>query len=209
MQTDTGWSPPRDQDHYIEIDDVLPDTKVAGMFLGDIHRCQSLDQNEICWYSGTPVTLDHGHRPPKGILHHFYRKTSDGYVQAQKPKLCPIEDSRIKTHYQLGVITELDQIPWDRCYQFFDCYIDMVVTPEVYAEINRKINGFFSSKQVSWNFKDLRVEAGTSSLEEKTIDQNYYKLAIREWSEGNLNHLPLELRDKFLGRVEKLFEGRG
>lgn len=211
MQTDTGWSPPRDQDHYIEIDNVLPDTRVAGVFLGDIHRCQSLDKNEICWYSGSPITLDHGHRPPKGVLHHFYQKTPSGYTQFQKPILTPIDDQRIKTHYQLGTISEIDKIPWDRCYQYFDSYLDLVVTPEIHAEIGKKISGFFSNKQVSWSFdRELRSDPNSpTALDEEAVGMTFYKMAIKEWSQSNLVHLSSSLVDEFTGRVEKLFEGRG
>lgn len=210
MQTDTGWSPPRDQDHYIEIDQVLPDTKVAGVFLGDIHRCQSMDEKQICWYSGSPVTLDHGHKPPKGLLHHFYKKSGSLFEQAKLPELKPLDDSRIKVHQQLGVLTDLEKIPWASCYNFNDAYLDLIVTPDVYAEINKKVSGFFTSKQVSWTFlREEKPELENSSLAEAEITQLYYSKAIKEWTLLNLPNFSPSLQDEFVGRAEKLFEVRG
>jgi DNA repair exonuclease SbcCD nuclease subunit len=217
MTTDTGWSVenkksefPRDQDHYIEINEVLPDTNVVGIFLGDIHKCQALDEKQICWYSGSPVTLDHGHRLPKGVLHHFYERTADGIQRIKLPELKPLEDPRIKIHKQLGLIDKVEKIPWDKCLQFKDAYIDMVVTPEVQAEIDTKIPGFFHSKQITYSHKETPVEIETSSLEvEEKVTGNYYKIAIREWFDLNKNDLPVTLKTEAINRLDKLFEGRG
>jgi len=210
MQTDTGWSPPRDQDHYIEINNVLPESSVVGMFLGDIHRCQAMDDKQICWYSGSPVTLDHGHKPPKGILHHYYQKVGSVYQQVKLPELMPLDDIRIRGHQQLGVLSDIDLIPWGSCYNYNDSYIDLIVTPDVYSEINKKIVGFFSSKQVSWSFvREEKPDIETSSLVEAEITQIYYSKAIKEWTSLNLPNFSDSLQDEFVERAEKLFEVRG
>lgn len=212
MQTDTGWTPPRNQEKYIEIDDVLPETRVAGVFLGDIHRCQPMDKGRLCWYSGSPVTLDHGHKMPKGILHHFYSRTADGLVKAKEPELVPIDDPRIKMHFQLGKVFEVDVIPWDRLYQHFDCYLDIVVTPETYAAISKQIPGFFHSKQVSYSFKENAADAAVKEegAEEAQEDAaEYYRRLIRMWTDDNLDDLPAALRDDFLERTGKVFDERG
>jgi DNA repair exonuclease SbcCD nuclease subunit len=211
MQTDTGWSPPRDQDHYIEIEDVIPDTnEVAGIFLGDIHRCQSMDKNKVSWYSGSPVTLDHGHHLPKGILHHQFKKTGDLYTRVDDPQLKSLDDPRIKVHHQLGKVFDVEKIPWEQLYQYADSYIDIVVTPEVYAEINKKMEGFFDNKQVSSSFKESApVQVETKEEEENLIEDNYYRTLIRSWVADNLDSFSVSLKDEFLHRTEKMFEGRG
>jgi len=210
MVTDTGWSPPRDQDHYIEINEVLPDTRVAGVFLGDIHKCQAMDDRNICWYSGSPTTLDHGHKLPKGVLHHYYERKNGVYTQAKLPELKSLDDNRIKIHQQLGLIAQEEQIPWSKCYSFNDSYLDLIVTPETYSIISKKIPGFFSNKQVSWSFKrEEEIEVATSSLQETDITQHYYSKAIKEWTSVNLNHFNSSMQDEFVTRVEKLFAARG
>jgi len=209
MQTDTGWSPPRDQDHYIEIENVLPDTDVVGVFLGDIHKCQAMDEKKISWYSGTPVTLDHGHHLPKGVLHHHYVKSGGVYTRAGDPKLHAIDDARIKVHHQLGKIFDVEKIPWEKVYQYADGYIDLVVTPEVYAEINNRVEGFFSNKQVTSSFKETTVEVSREEVMLEIVEDNFYKKLIRSWVVDNLDSYPMVLKDEFLHRVEKMFEGRG
>lgn len=153
MRTDTGWSPPRDQDHYVEINNVL-NHRVVGVFLGDIHKCQHLDEEQRCWYSGSPVTLDHGHRLPKGVLHHFYRLSSDGNWEIDKePKLIAIDDPRIRTHFQLGILSDPNDLP----RKYLDlvaagrAYIQMTITPEVETKLGYEYPDLLTSTYVAYN----------------------------------------------------------
>ena len=106
MQTDTGYSPPRDQDDYIEVENLIED-QIAGMFVGDIHRCQPLDRRRACWYSGSPITHDFGHRLPKGVLvHRFALDSADRWVRDGEPELVDLPDDRIRsTTSQLNIDT--------------------------------------------------------------------------------------------------------
>lgn len=212
MQTDTGWSPPRDQDHYIEIDDILPShPEIAGVFLGDIHRSQSLDVQKLCWYSGSPVTLDHGHKLPKGVLYHYYDYKDGGWKKHDKTDLVAIDDDRIRSHYQLGKVLTEESIPWERVYQHLTCYLSLVVTPEIYAVINEKVPGFFANQQVTFEFDrkmDKKITEDSAILQEKDISLSYYQGAIQEWSEINLVDYSADLKLAFVQRAVKNFEGR-
>lgn len=206
MQTDTGWSPPRNQDKYIEIEDVLPDTEVLGVYLGDIHRCQAMDKKKVCWYSGSPVTLDFGHRLPKGVLHHYFE---DGR-RVKDPELVAIDDPRIRVHQQLGKIERIEDIPWGTCYQYLDRYLHMVITPEVKAEISRKIDGFFQSKHVSYDSVDISTEEQVEQeVSESEEVKEHYEGLVKRWVEDKLDDYPVDLRDEFLQRACKHFEERG
>jgi len=211
MQTDTGWSPPRDQDHYIEINDVMSEASfVQGVFLGDIHRCQYLDDNELVWYSGTPITLDHGHRPPKGLLHHPYEKKNGIWSKIKEhTQLKPLSDPRLKTHVKVGQVTKTEDIPWDTIKRE-GVYVDLVLSPEVHRAIIEEVPDFFSKPEVSWSFERKITAEITeeSSFHEEKLDDKYYSKAIQEWAELNLTHLSEVLKDEFTRRAETLFVGR-
>jgi DNA repair exonuclease SbcCD nuclease subunit len=212
MQTDTGWSPPRNQDRYIEIEDVMSDV-VRGIYLGDIHKCQVMDKRGVSWYSGSPVTLDYGHRLPKGILHHRFEMKGGMWERVGDPALMPIDDPRIKVHHQLGKITRVEDIPWEKCKKYEECYLDMVVTPEVFDEMKRRVEGIFESKQVSYSSAEVAVAQQQVEEEKLSEDESvqvsfHYDNLLQSWVEDNLTDYPKPLKEDFLGRVEKDFAQR-
>lgn len=219
MKTDVGFSPPRDQDKYAEVNDFLPESKVVSMFLGDIHRCQAMDDDGVSWYAGSPVTLDFGHRLPKGVLHHTFVKGTAGWQRDGAPKLHTLEDGRIRCHRSLGKILDTDDIPWDLVTNHKAHYLSLIVSPDVFKEISDKEPLFFSSPHVDFEF-DKRIqntktagESAVSSLESDEdlttdLSDDYYELAISEWMEINLTSFDASLKEDFLKRVFTNFVGK-
>lgn len=178
IKTDKGWTP-RKQDRYIDIKNILKDFNFSGIFVGDIHRSQCLDDEGICWYSGSPITLDHSHELPKGVLVHTYEDDL-----AISHELIPIEDSRIKVHRQFGILKNPDNIPMAELGQFENFYFQLVVSPEVYAVIDKTLPSFFSSPNVSWEFPRQRATLAVKDQEEQK-DEDYYEDLINQWVTDN------------------------
>lgn len=210
IQTDVGWEPPRNQDHYVEINDIL-DPTVYGVFLGDIHRCQCLDEGKVVWYSGSPVTLDFGHKQPKGILHHKFITRGPQWVRDGEPILEPLSSElhshELRQHTSVGIVADAKNIPWDEINR--GGYIDIVVTPEVYQEINTKLPNFFDSANVAWEFKRSEESAVDEATGTPTSMESYHRPLRDAWIDENLVNLPADLRDEVKIRVQKDFEARG
>lgn len=204
IQTDTGWEPPRNQDHYVEINNLPRVCK--GIFLGDIHRSQCLDDEDVAWYCGSPVTLDFGHSLPKGLLHHKFVKDGQSWKRDGKPVLKALDDPEIRQHYQVGVVTDVKDIPWSLVTKK-NAYVDLVVSPEVYEEIKTKSPTFFDSSNVSWGFP--RVDATVPDISKPATMEDYYRPLRDTWIEENLVNLSAELQDVCKQRVQKDFETRG
>lgn len=213
MVTDTGWTPPRDQDHYLEINNVVTDN-IAGIFLGDIHKCQSLDERQICWYSGSPITLDHGHKLPKGVLKHYYRLNATGrWSQDRLPELVPLSDSRIKQHIQLGRLTEENSLPLSFIVENYKKnYLQLTVSPEVGQLLEAKLPNFLMDPTVAWEHD--RGEVGTVNLntapEEIKVDTlvDYYRPLIEQWVQENGEHLAADEKEESLKLIMADFAGR-
>ena len=218
IQTDMGFEPSRKQDHYTEIKNVLTPT-LRGVFLGDIHRCQHLDEEGIVWYSGSPVTLDFGHCLPKGVLHHKFVRFEDRtdlegnvkewhWEQDGQPVLEPLADEAVRMHHKAGVITNSKDIPWDVLSKSNNAYVELVVTPEIFEEISAKMPRFFDSTTVSWSFH--RAEIATVQVEDKAQSmEDYYKPLRDTWIDENLVNLPVDLREACKLKAQKDFEVRG
>lgn len=214
MVTDTGWTPPRDQDHgYIEINNVVT-PEIAGVFLGDIHKCQALDDAQRVWYSGSPTTLDHGHKLPKGVLRHIYKQGSDGrWVQDRLPELLPLEDSRIKQHFQLGRILSPDQVPLGQITDLYrKHYVQMTIAPEVYQVLDTQFPDFFTSTLTNWEFdRGTEAVAAVSSVvdvEPSVSLEDYYKPLIEHWLTDNAEHLASDERAECLDMLLTDFRSR-
>jgi hypothetical protein len=204
MQTDTGYSPPRDQDDYIEVENLI-EGQVVGMFVGDIHRCQPLDSRRVCWYSGSPVTHDFGHRLPKGVLvHRFVKDGRDLWVRDQEPELVDLPDDRIRSHHQLGRILRVDDIPMEFLRGFKSRYLNLTVTPEVYQAIDRELPEFFHGPTVSYEFD----RAEPTEVVDETLDDTVDQGAILRWIDDNLVELAGDERDDVRARVFQDFSAR-
>jgi DNA repair exonuclease SbcCD nuclease subunit len=204
MRTDTGWSPPRDQDHYVDINNVM-NPNVVGVFMGDIHKCQALDEQRRCWYSGSPITLDHGHRLPKGVLHHFYRLSTDGNWEIDKePELMAIDDPRIRTHYQLGVLSDPNDLP----RKFFDlhgegrAYLQMAITPEVEIKLGYEYPDLLTSTFVAYTTvsdpNSITAVEAELAQEDEDVDAKLKAelLLIDKWFEEYSKALSKDARQK-------------
>lgn len=214
MITDTGWTPPRDQDHYIEINNVVT-PEIAGVFLGDIHKCQSLDASRRVWYSGSPTTLDHGHKLPKGVLQHVYRQNFDGlWEQATVPELRPLDDLRIKQHFQLGRLVDPEAIPLSQITDLYrKHYIQLTLSPEVYQVLDAQFPDFFTSSLVSWEF-DRGEQAATGSVAtaeydtDKNMSEEYYQPLIEQWLNDNAEHLSVLEKSETMAMLLSDFQAR-
>lgn len=215
MVTDTGWTPPRDQDHYLEINNVIT-PNIAGIFLGDIHKCQSLDERQVSWYSGSPVTLDHGHKLPKGVLKHYYGLSSDGHwVQDRLPELVPLSDSRIKQHIQLGRLLDPNSLPLSTIADNFKKnYMQMTLSPEVCQLLEEKLPNILMDPLVSWEH-DRGETTGTVTLDntetaEPDVDMmvDYYRPLIEQWVRENGETLTEDEKEESLDILMEDFRGR-
>ena len=212
ITTDVGWKPPRDQDRYIDVGELLEGSPgLKAVFLGDIHRCQSLDSKGISWYSGSPITLDHGHKMPKGLLiHHFV--DDNGWRRQGSPELRSILNyvPGLKFHSQLGILDQPDKIPFDVLSKHSGQYLQFTVTSEVYALIHRQIPDLFESPQVSFDHVVDADEKLSSSVdtpsEESTL--SYYESLIHQWILENGQELTKKEREIVLARIVKDFESR-
>ena len=200
ITTDTGFTP-RDQDKYIEIENVRG---VQAIFMGDIHACQKL--SEACWYSGSPTTLDHGHKLPKGILYHKFDESG----RVGEPVLLPLTESKLKTHLQVGTIDVVSEAVVTELKQHENRYIQITVTPETYAEIDKQVPGFFQSSNVSWEFKQEAVVAADVPEDVPDADlKNYYRPLINQWVAESLIHLTEDEKQECLSRLYEVFDKRG
>ena len=209
MVTDQGWTPPRDQDHYCEIENVLEGLDLAGVFMGDIHRCQPLDRREICWYSGSPVTHDFGHKLPKGVLVHRFRKTpQDLWARDGRPELVDLPDDRIRSHHQLGKIIKVDEIPMDFLRDFRRKYLSLTVTPETYQVIDKELPDFFHAQQVSYEFDRVESSPEATTDPDLAVDDTIDRGAIARFIDENLIELSKDERDEAFERVMRDFASR-
>ena len=205
METDTGYTPPRDQEKYLEIENVLADCQVSGIFLGDIHKCQNMDLKGVCWYSGSPITLDHGHKLPKGLLHHKFELDTD-WVRSNPPNLETIVDTRIRTHLQLGLVT--GEIVPNPCLNFEQHYIKLIVTPESYKVIDAANPEFFHSPLVSWDFDKTHITENNPEDTPATSQVHYYEDLVNKWTDENLYHLDTQDKSICLTRIFEQFKRR-
>jgi DNA repair exonuclease SbcCD nuclease subunit len=212
ISTDMGWKPPRDQDHYIDMEKLIDETALKGVFLGDIHRCQKLDPKGVAWYSGSPITLDFGEKMPKGVLIHKFKLQDLNWERDGKPELRSLIDyaPKLKFHKQLGVIDNPDNIPFEALSKHENQYLQFTVSAEVYAQVTRDMPKLFDSPQVSWDHT-IEVEKEsvipTSSTEE-TDQVSYYKPLIEQWLKDNGKELTKKERDEALIRIIADFETR-
>lgn len=218
MVTDTGYEPPRDQDKYVEINNVMDEApELSAIFLGDIHKNQCLDNNKICWYSGSPITLDFGHYLPKGILHHKFE--NDVLISSN---LIPLKNKFIKYHKVLGILDDVDSLPLEDIAEYKNRYLQCLVTPEVYQKINSMYPSFFFSPEVSWEYKkeklnikqavkDKTEENSTeeSTETEESLTNTYYETMLLKWIIENLNHLLKDEQTECFDRLIKIFKKRG
>lgn len=212
ITTDIGWKPPRDQDHYIDAGALLAGApELVAVFLGDIHRSQKLDPKGICWYSGSPITLDHGHKMPKGVLLHRF-KWEKGWKRESEPELRSLIPYApgLKFHTQLGVIDDPEKIPLDALAKFQNQYLQFSVSAEVYAVVSRQLPQLFESPQVSWEHV-LDVEEKVEAQAEHTEEQSqlaYYRPLIEQWINENGKELTRQEREESITRILKDFENR-
>ena len=213
ITTDVGWKPPRDQDRYIDMGELLDGASdVKGIFLGDIHRSQSLDSKGISWYSGSPITLDHGHKMPKGVLIHHFVDEGKGWVRQGSPELMSILKYApgLKYHTQVGVIDNPDNIPLEALSKYQSQYLQFTVSAEAYALVSRQIPGLFESPNVAWDHTidigEKQVAKTTHTGEESLL--SYYTPLINQWILENGKELTKSERDEALCRIISDFESR-
>jgi len=212
ITTDIGWKPPRDQDHYIDAGALLAgEPSLVAVFLGDIHRYQKLDAQGICWYAGSPITLDHGHKMPKGVLIHRF-KDEDGWKREGEPELRSLlpYSPELKFHTQLGVISDPSRIPIDTLANYKNQYLQFSVSAEVYAVVSRQLPELFESQQTSWDH--IVDEETTKVVKVEEIDDQsqiaYYQPLIEQWILDNGKELTKAERDECVVRILKDFESR-
>ena len=214
ITTDTGWKPPRDQDHYIDVGALLQAyPSLIAVFLGDIHRSQKLDPEGICWYSGSPITLDFGEKMPKGVLIHSFSYDGVKWQRDAQPELRSLlgYEPRLKFHKQLGVLDKPDDIPFEALSKFKNQYLQLTVSAEVYAQISQKLPQLFESPHVVWDSIVERATTETTSLEVESDDQSqisYYQPLIKQWTIENGKELTKAEREEGLARIIKDFETR-
>ena len=214
ITTDMGWKPPRDQDHYVDARQLLAGApSLVGVFLGDIHRSQKLDDKGICWYSGSPITLDFGEKMPKGALIHRFVNNGDKWVREGQPELRSLIDyePRLKHHKQLGVLDKPDEIPFEALSKHKEQYLQFTVSAEVYAQVARQLPQVFESPHVAWDHVVERVEAQKPKDLDETDDQtqiSYYQPLIEQWILENGKELTKVEREEGLARILKDFEKR-
>lgn len=215
ITTDIGWKPPRDQDHYIDAGALIAGApNLVAVFLGDIHRAQKLDKEGVCWYSGSPITLDHGHKMPKGILEHRFESSDDGasWKRSGEPTLRSLItiEPNLKHHIQLGVLDDPDAVPFDFIMKHQQQYLQLTISAEVYAVISRQISNFFEMPNIAWEYKNEEVAAlkvTTAKSEDQTYLE-YYQPLIEQWVLENGKELTQKEKDLCISRLLKDFEAR-
>jgi hypothetical protein len=212
ITTDVGWKPPRDQDHYIDAGALLAGCPwLVAVFLGDIHRSQKLDSKGICWYAGSPITLDHGHKMPKGILVHRFKRDENSWSRDGQPELCSLlkYTPELKYHVQLGVLDNPDTIPFDSLAKYPKQYLQFTISAEVYALVARQLPEIFESPTVSWEYKNEEVTAIASTVKGEEQSQiDYYRPLIEQWVRENGKELTKNEKDESIARILKDFENR-
>jgi len=211
ITTDVGWKPPRDQDHYIDAGALLKAVpSLVAVFLGDIHRSQSLDPKGVCWYSGSPITLDHGHKMPKGVLIHRFKCEEDGWQRESPPELLSLLEYNhdLKYHVQLGVLDKPNDIPFDALSKYQTQYLQFTVSAEVYALIARRLPQIFEAPTVSWEYKNEDVVAIKSDVTDEQSQIDYYRPLIEQWIKENGKELTKKEREDTTERILHDFENR-
>lgn len=216
ITTDMGWKPPRDQDHYIDAGALIKSCpSLIAVFLGDIHRSQKLDPKGICWYSGSPITLDFGEKMPKGVLIHSFSHDGVTWTRDAEPELRSLlgYEPRLKFHKQLGVLDKPDAIPLEALSKFKNQYLQFTVSAEVYAQVSRQLPQLFESPHVAWDHVVERaVTDKPKTVEtEESDDQSqiaYYQPLIEQWITENGKELTKAEREEGLARIIKDFETR-
>jgi len=215
ITTDVGWKPPRDQDHYIDAGALLDRApSLVAVFLGDIHRCQKLDTSGVCWYSGSPITLDFGEKMPKGVLVHKFHEENGKWNRTCDPDLISLLDyePRLKFHKKLGVLDKPDSIPVEALSRYQNQYLQFSVTAEVYAQVARQLPNLFDSPHVAWDHvveKEKRNEdAVVVEGEDDQSQISYYQPLIEQWISEHAKDLTKAEREDALLRILKDFETR-
>lgn len=212
ITTDVGWKPPRDQDKYIDIGALLDGApELDAVFMGDIHRSQHLDAEGICYYSGSPITLDHGHKMPKGVLIHDFHQDGERWKRQGEPELRSLVPyaPKLKTHRQLGVLDDVGDIPFAALEKCQNHYIQMTVSADVYAKIAQRFPDLFTSPYVSWEYKSEDIVR--EMPEEKTSGESqteYYKPLIDQWVLDNGKELSKKEKRTVVDLLMKDFEER-
>ncbi len=214
--TDAGWRPPREQSHYINIGYVLHNApQLKGVFLGDIHRSQALDTNGICWYSGSPITLDFGEQMPKGVLVHIFTKHNDTWQRDGSPELMSLlpYNDKLRYHKQLGVIDKLDNNILASLSKYDQRYLQFKITADVYPEIAEKLPHIFTSQYVAWEHLDTNVVDTLSTIsrqydEAGDSDISYYSSLIEHWIMDNAASLTRQEKLECVDRLLKDFASR-
>jgi DNA repair exonuclease SbcCD nuclease subunit len=213
ITTDVGWKPPRDQDHYIDIGELLDGApNLDAVFMGDIHRSQPLDSDGICYYAGSPITLDHGHKMPKGVLIHEFVLTEGRWKQQKEPELrCLTKyNPNLRTHIQLGIIETIEEIPYQILDKKDHFYLKMTISADVYATIIQKYPDIFTSPYVTWDYKSENIIRELPEEKKAEDDQTeYYKPLITQWVVDNGKELTTEEKKQVIELLVKDFETRG
>ncbi len=208
--TDVGWH--AKEDTYLDMALIVDYAKdLVAAFLGDIHKSQPLDKKGVCWYSGSPITLDFGEKMPKGVLHHTFIHNGTAWQREDQPTLISLLDyaPTLKYHKQLGAITNTEQIPLDLLEKHKSQYLQFSLTSDVYLEIARKLPELFSSPNVSWEHTAEDVpENVTLSADSNIPLVDYYKPLIEQWLIENGKELTKEEKLVCLARLLKDFESR-
>jgi len=214
ITTDVGWKPPRDQEKYIDVGALLAGApSLVAVFLGDIHRSQTLDDRGITWYSGSPITLDFGEKMPKGVLLHRFKKVGTKWERDGEPELKSLIDyePKLKFHKQLGVIDDPDNIPMDTLSKYQEQYLQFSVSAEVYAQVARQLPQIFESPHIAWDHTVTTTEEesikGEVTEEESQVD--YYRPLIKQWLNDHGKELTKHEREESLSRILTDFEKRG
>ena len=202
--TDTGYTP-RKIEKYLDIENV--EQGVVAVFMGDIHNCQPV--GKTAWYSGSPVTLDHGHRPPKGILIHGFENEGGKWVRAFDPELESLDEPKIKTHHQIGKVVDEAKVAdiIEDLKDHENKYIQIIVTPETYAAIEKEIPGFFHNPQVNWEFKQEAVGIPAEDATPSDDPSDYYRPLISQWVATEVQ-LVDEEKEECKKRLNEIFDKR-
>jgi hypothetical protein len=215
ITTDVGWKPPRDQDHYIDAGKLIAEApSLVSVFLGDIHRSQKLDSEGVCWYSGSPITLDFGEKMPKGVLIHRFYEEEGKWKRSGDPELRSLLDyePRLKFHKQLGVLDKPEAVPMEALSKFQHQYLKFTVTAEVYAQVARQLPSLFESPHVAWDHVlEREAQKPKDASDDIADDQDqisYYQPLIEQWIAENAKELTKAEREDGLARIIKDFETR-
>lgn len=214
ITTDVGWKPPRNQTHYVDIGQLLKDTSLVGVFLGDIHKSQKMDKHGVCWYSGSPITLDFGEKMPKGVLIHKFVNEDSYWKRDGEPELISLlkYEPNLKFHKRLGLLADVDKIPLDALTKYDEQYLQFTISAEVYAQVSRQIPQVLESPYVSWDHlvekekTETLVTQGDDEVEDSGL--SYYQPLIEQWLIENGKGLTKEEKLEVMKRLLKDFEKR-